>query len=198
MTSNLTYEIPTWNQIYDILQNQAAKIQKIGYKPDVIIAISRGGLVPARVLSDLLEVETLTTLKIEFYLEINETRTQPLITQGLGMPIEGCKILLVDDVADSGSSLKLALEYLKSKNPKEIKTATLYYKPKSIQKPDFYEIETSSWIVYPWEIKETLKELTQKYPGKQALNREIGKLIKAGLPKQLAEKLLSDLQKMKP
>ncbi|NLB77106.1 MAG: hypothetical protein GX799_11705, partial [Crenarchaeota archaeon] len=59
MASTIQYEIPTWNQIYDMLLSQAKKIQKTDYTPDIIVAIIRGGLIPARILTDLLEVPQL-------------------------------------------------------------------------------------------------------------------------------------------
>ena len=103
-------------------------------------------------------------------------------------------MLLVDDIADSGRSLKLAKTHLQEQGANEIKTATLYKKPQSITTPDFYEKQTTNWVVFPWDTKETLRKIIQKQQGKRALNQEVAKLVKAGLPKQLAEKLLKDMQ----
>lgn len=194
MPTKINYEVPTWNQIYDMLLSQAHTIQSQKFKPDIIIGIARGGLVPACILTDLLEVPELTSIQVEFYTDINQTRLEPILKQKLTTQLTGKKTLLVDDITDSGQSLRLAKIHLKQQNALEIKTATLYQKPQSTMTPNFYEKQTNSWVVFPWDTKETLKKLVQRQKGKRSLNQEVAKLVKAGLPKQLAEKLLRDLQ----
>ena len=194
MSANTQYEVPTWNQIYDMLLDQAQKIQGDGYKPDVIIGIARGGLVTARILSDLLETPELAIIQIEYYVSIAQPRQEPILKQGLSTPLTGKKTLLVDDISDTGKSLQLAKNHLQQQGAKEIKTATLYAKPQTITKPDYYEKQTSHWIVFPWDAKETVRKIIQKHEGKRATSKEIAKLVRAGLPKQLAEKFLKDMQ----
>jgi hypoxanthine phosphoribosyltransferase len=192
--ANIQYEVPTWNQTYDMLLNQAQKIREDNYKPAIIIGIARGGLIPARVLLDILEIPEFATIQIEFYVDIAQTRREPTLKQGLTTKITDKKALLVDDIADSGKSLKLAKTHLQQLGAKEIKTATLYAKPQSVTTPDYYEKQTSRWVVFPWDAKETLRRIIQKQEGKRTVNHEVAKLVKAGLPKQLAEKLLKDMQ----
>lgn len=194
MAANIDYEVPTWNQIYDMLLSQAQKIQRQPYNPDIIISIARGGLIPARILTDLLETPQLATIQIEFYTDINQTRQEPTLKQTLTTTIKGKKTLIVDDIADTGESLKLAKTHLQQQGANEIKTANLYTKPQSITTPDFYEKQTSQWVVFPWDTKETLRKIIRKQQSKRATNQEVTKLVKAGLPKQLAEKLLKDMQ----
>ena len=194
MAANTQYEVATWNQIYDMLLDIANKIQGDGYKPDVIIGIARGGLVTARILSDLLETPELAIIQIEYYVSIAQPRQEPILKQGLSTPLTGKKTLLVDDISDTGKSLQLAKNHLQQQGAKEIKTATLYAKPQTITKPDYYEKQTSHWIVFPWDAKETVRKIIQKHEGKRATSKEIAKLVRAGLPKQLAEKFLKDMQ----
>ena len=193
MAANTQYEVATWNQIYDMLLDLANKIQGDGYKPDVIIGIARGGLVPARILSDFLETPELAIIQIEYYVSIAQTRQEPILKRSLHTQITDKKALLVDDVSDTGKSLQLAKNHLQQQGAKEIKTATLYAKPQTITKPDYCEKQTSHWIVFPWDAKETVRKIIQKHEGKRATNKEIAKLVKAGLPKQLAEKFLKDM-----
>jgi uncharacterized protein len=188
------FEVATWNQIYDMLLNQAEKIYSEGYKPDLIVGISRGGIVPARILSDLIETPNIEIIQIEFYSGIAKTTSEPILKHPLRGLVSGKKTLLVDDVSDSGKSLKLAKNHLQQQGAAEIKTATLYTKPQSITKPDFAEKQTSRWIVFPWDVKETVREISQSQKGKRAGAREIAELVRAGLPKQLAEKFLQDMQ----
>jgi len=187
------YEVPTWKQIYDMLLNQAQKIRGDGYKPDIIVGIARGGLVPSRVLADLLETRDFAIITIEYYVGINRTKQEPILKQCLHTQLTDKKVLLVDDVSDGGRSLQLAKNHLEQQCAKEIKIATLYCKPGTITKPDYFEKETSRWIVFPWEARETMTKIMQRTEGKRAVSKEIANLVRAGLPKQLAEKLLKDV-----
>lgn len=192
--TNIQFEVPTWNQIYAMLLCQAQKIQSNGYKPDIIVGISRGGIVPARILSDLLEITEFTTIQIEYYNGINQTKDEPSLKQCLNTQLKCKTPLLVDDVSDTGSSLQLARNHLKQNGAKEIKIATLYVKPTSIMKPDYCEKQTSNWIVFPWDVKETLRKIIENHRDKRVIGREIAKLVKAGLTKQLAKEFLKDME----
>jgi hypoxanthine phosphoribosyltransferase len=189
----IAYEVPTWNQIYEMLICQAQKIKTQNYKPDLIIAVARGGVIPSRILSDLLETPNLSFMQIEFYTNINQTLQEPTLKQTLNTDLTGKKILLIDDISDTGKSLTLAMTHLKKQGAIEIKTATLYQKPQSILPPDFCEKQTIDWVVFPWDVRETLRKLIHRQLGKRILNQEIAKLVKAGLPKQLAEKLIKEM-----
>jgi hypothetical protein len=193
MNPNITYEVPTCNQIYEMLLNQAQTIHKQNYTPDVIVGIARGGLVPVRILADLLSIRQLVIIQIEFYTDIAKTKQAPTLTHPINENVTGKKVLIVDDIADSGHSLKLAKTHLQEQGVGEIKTATLYMKTQSLIMPDFYCKKTSRWVVFPWDTKETLRKIIQN-KSKEAANLEIAKLVKAGLPKQLVDKLLEDMQ----
>ncbi len=192
MAANTQYEVPTWNQIYDMLLAQAQKIQNDGYKPDIIVGIARGGLVPSRILADLLETRDFAIITIEYYVGIGQTSKEPILKQCLHTQMPDKKVLLIDDVSDGGRSLQLAKKHLQEQGAAEIRIATVYCKPGTITTPDYFEKETSHWIVFPWEAKETMAKIMQKTEGKRALNKEIANLVRAGLPRQLAEKLLKD------
>jgi uncharacterized protein len=190
----LGFEVPTWSQIYDYLLALTQKIELSGYRPDVVVGVCRGGLIPARILVDLLEVRQLATIQVEFYIGLGETKEQPSLKQALALPVAGKRVLLVDDIADSGKTLQFAIKYIREQGATEVKTVAVYYKPCSLVKPDFYEKETDCWVVFPWEAKETLRKVVCKQAGKRQQSHEIGKLVKAGLPMHLTERLLKDLE----
>src|SRR4030042_4187530 len=175
-----------------MLLSQAEKILHSGFKPDIVVGITKGGWVPARVLSDTLESPELASVRVEFYLGVAETRNEPVLTQRVSAVVEGKKALLVDDVADTGKSLQLAKEHVQRQGATEVRIATLYYKPSSVTKPDYYEKETRRWGVFPWEKKETIRKIVEKYRDKRVISVETAKLVKAGLPKPLAERLLTE------
>ncbi len=151
---------PKWDEIDDLCKKLSKKILE-NYKPDIIIGIIRGGLVPTRLISDLMHNKNLATVRVESYCGIGK-RKKPKITQPLTVEVKNKKILLIDYISDSGYSLKECIEYLKKFKPDEIRTATLHYKPGSIFIPDYYIEETDKWIIYPWERNETKKELEEK------------------------------------
>ena len=71
------------------------------------------------------------------------------------------KMLLVDEVADTGDTLKHAVEHVKELGVEEVRSAVLHYKPTSIVKPDYYMVETTSWTVYPWENRASIIDLVK-------------------------------------
>jgi uncharacterized protein len=190
MAANVEYEVPTWNQIYATLIKQAERIWN-NFKPDVIVSICRGGWIPARVLSDLLDNPNLANVRSESYTGIGRAADQPILTQEVSMDVKGKKVLLVDEIVDSGQSLKLIIDHINQQGASEVKTATLYYKPSSIIKPDYYEKETSKWIIFPWETKEALKEIYKIHKDNaENLKKQIQKIAAAGMSKSIINQFL--------
>ncbi|MHA1993608.1 MAG: phosphoribosyltransferase [Candidatus Hodarchaeales archaeon] len=159
----MTYTAPSWDHIQNLSFKLYMKIKDSSFKPDIMAGVSRGGLVPARILSDLYLSDkkkvTLAIMQIGFYSGVDKTNKEPIIYQDLPGHIYGKRILLVDDVADSGVSLEFALRYLQMKKPLEVCVGTLYYKPWSLLKPDYYVEETSAWIIFPHERFEFMNDI---------------------------------------
>ena len=192
--NSLKLIIPSWDQIYNLLLELAKMIQKSGFEPDIIVGVCRGGWIPARILSDLLANQKLANITVEFYEGICETKPNPVITQQVSVSINNRKVLVVDDVADTGKSLKLVNLHLKKKGASEIKIATIYYKPWSSIVPHYYQQETLSWIIFPWERKEATKKIVEKFTN-VGINIEYFKenLISFGLNKKLTERFIKEL-----
>ncbi|HDD70426.1 MAG TPA: phosphoribosyltransferase [Candidatus Bathyarchaeota archaeon] len=190
----MEFEAPSWDTIYEMLLYLADKINQDRFKPDVIVGVSRGGWPPARVLSDLLDNPNLANVRAEFYLGVAETKGEPVLTQPVSVSVADKRVLIVDEVADTGKSLRLVREHIVEQGACEVKIATVYYKPWSVVKPDYYAKETSRWVVFPWEIKETVKKLVKKCKEKGfSVQKEIGKLVKAGLSEKLVERFLKEV-----
>lgn len=173
-----------WSKFYRDVVELALMIKKESYVPDLIVAIARGGWVVARIISDMLEVNNVTDIHISFYEDIAKTKREPIILEEPGKQIEDKRILLVDDVSDTGESLIKCIDYIKSKKPKEVKTATVYVKPWTKFWPDFYVKEIDKWIIYPYEVKETIKKLWTRWI-KEGRDEEwiINKLRSIGISK---------------
>lgn len=191
---DLKFEIPTWEQIYELLLNLANQIRKACFQPDVIVGIARGGWPPARIMSDLLENPELANVKAEFYLGVAKTKSEPVITQPVSVSVHGKKILVVDDVADTGKSLRLVRSHLKDQGATDVKIATIYYKPWSVVTPDWYERKTSHWIIFPWERKETVRNVVERFKSEGKTVEEAKEtLIRYGLDRKLVERFVEEI-----
>ncbi len=149
---------PSWEDIEELSYRIAKQIIEKNIKIDSIVAILRGGWIPARIIADLLGIEEIGVLGIKFYKSIETRREQPIITHPLILDIYDRNVLVVDDVADTGKSLSIAIELIRLYGPRNLYTATIYVKPKSIFTPDFYAETTSAWIIFPWEKAELARE----------------------------------------
>jgi len=179
MATQREYVSPTWDEIYEMLLSLATRIKESGFHPDLIVGVSRGGWVPGRIFSDLLSNAHTANVKIEFYVGIGETTRRPVVTQPISEDIARKNILVVDDVADTGESLLVALEHVRARGAGQIRTVTIYYKPHSRFKPDFFAETTPEWIIFPWERLETTlllaKEAKSLEQAKESIRQTLSK-----------------------
>jgi hypoxanthine phosphoribosyltransferase len=173
-----------------MLLDLALRIRQSGFRPDLLVGVSRGGWAPGRILSDLLENTHTANIKVEFYVGIGKTTRKPVVTQPISEDISKKHVLIVDDVADTGESLKVALDHIHDKGAGEVKTATVYYKPHSKFKPDFYADTTSNWIIFPWERLEATKLLIQEAKAEGRSIDSVREILKKyGIEGKVAEAL---------
>ena len=189
-TSNPKYEAPGWDEIHLMLLDLALQIRRDHYRPEVIVGISRGGWPPARVMSDLLQNPNLANMKVEFYKDIGVRNKKPRITQPVTMEVVRKRVLVVDDVSDTGQSLRVVANHLRRKPVKELRVCTIYMKPQSIYRPDYYSRTTRKWIIFPWERLEAVHLISKRF--KDDRNRVSSTVralkdsgISAGLVRQL-------------
>lgn len=154
----LPCELISWDRFYQLSQRLAHSIRASGFRPDIVVAIGRGGYMPARILSDYLNVFDLASIKIEHY---RGTRRESVvrIRYPLQADISNRVVLLVDDVSDSGDTFDVAIRHLREHGePAALKTAVLHHKRASRYVPDYYAEEVGEWrwIIYPWAVIEDL------------------------------------------
>lgn len=161
----------SFNEVLRLARILSRKI-KDSYMPDLIIAIGRGGYVPGRLISDFLLFSDLTSIKIEHYRRAADMRAEARIRFPLSVDIKGKKVLIVDDVTDTGDTLTLAVDYIWSLKPADVKTAILQHKTCSTFVPDFYaqKVIKWRWIIYPWARYEDLAGFTEKILGDELLD----------------------------
>jgi len=187
---NLHFLHLSWDQIQTLTEALAKKIEASGFKPDIIVAVSRGGFDPARILCDQLSIRRLASVQLEAY-DGMVKRPEPIVVLPVNADLGGKKTLLVDDVSDSGASLLKAKEHLIEKSAAEVRVATLHIKPWSKYVPDYYAESVDAWVVYPWELKECLQELADKIRSNGVKGKAVAaKLIEAGFKKPDVEHYL--------
>jgi len=194
MDDKMKFIAPTWDEIHKLVIQLAKKIKQSNYEPEVIVGIARGGWIVARLLSDLLEVPEIASIRIVFYKDVAEISRSPVITQPVSTSVRGKKVLVSDDVSDTGSSLNAAVKHLIEENAAEIRVATIHVKPWTTFIPDYYVVKTDAWIIYPWEPYETIKSLTTRWI-KYGLNYDDikEKFLKIGIKKDLLDELLPQI-----
>ncbi len=153
----------SWKESYRLAKALARKIKRSGFKPDLVIGVARGGLVPARVVCDFLLQKDLAAVKIEHW-GIAATIGKATIKFPLPVDISGKNVLVVDDVVDTGDTYSVLMDYLKEKNPSKVRTAVLHYKTCSTCIPDYWAEKQDKWewIIYPWAVYEDLTGFIKK------------------------------------
>jgi len=143
---------------------------------DEIVAIGRGGLSVGLILSDYLRIP-ICSITIQSYTDIKKQGVMK-VTEKLGRTIQGKHILLVDDNADSGKTFIRALHYLANFHPMSITTASIFYKPWSTFRPDYFAKQTKRWILFPHEVTEWIFTFTQKMEKEGKSQEEILAFLK--------------------
>jgi hypoxanthine phosphoribosyltransferase len=155
----LQREVLTWDGFGAATRAISREIVADGFAPDVVVAIARGGLLPAGAIAYGLGVKNCGAINVEFYTGIGTVLDAPaVIPPELDMNyLDGRRVLLVDDVADSGRTLDLAVRLLRDKGA-DVRSVTIYTKPTTIIEPDYSFKATDLWIDFPWSAQGTVVE----------------------------------------
>ncbi len=140
-------------QIKAYSKTLSEKIMERYGKPDQIVYIERGGMVAARLLSDMLMVKNVAGINASYYLGVNRRASKVEVGQVPKLKKSKGYLLLVDDVADTGKTLQKVAEMIRKRTRARVATCTIFYKPRSIIKPDFYakEVRNDKWIIFEYE-----------------------------------------------
>ena len=157
-------ELISWSEVQRLCLRLANLIRESDYNPDIVVAIGRGGFVPARLLCDYLDLMALTSIKIEHYLSGSTKQEQAVIRYPLSTPIKNLRVLLVDDVNDSGDTLDVAIQHLESFQPHEVRTAVMHHKTSTHFTVDYQakKITKWRWLIYPWARVEDISDFLQR------------------------------------
>jgi hypoxanthine phosphoribosyltransferase len=149
----------TWDELGEGTRELAEAVWKDGYRPDIILAIARGGLLVAGALSYALGVKNTFTMNVEFYTGVDERLEMPMILPPVPdlVDFSETQVLIADDVADTGATLELVEEFLQGKVA-ESRCAVLYEKPRSAVKCEYVWRRTDRWIDFPWSVRPAVSE----------------------------------------
>lgn len=147
-------EAMTWQIFGTASRALAASVAESGFRPDIVLGISRGGLIPSGALAYALDCKNLFTISVEFYTGIDERLDVPVMLPPFldATDLDDAKVLVVDDVADTGKTLELVHDFCRG-HVAEARTAVLYRKSQSIVDPDYAWATTDHWITFPWSVE---------------------------------------------
>jgi hypoxanthine phosphoribosyltransferase len=149
----------SYEQFGIAVRELAQVISDSNYEPDIVLSIARGGLIIGGALGYALGIKNTFTMSVEFYTGINERLAMPVVLPPVPNKVDltGLKVLVADDVADTGATLKLVREFC-GDYVSEVRSAVLYQKSHSVEKPDYSWKSTDKWIEFPWSVQPPVKK----------------------------------------
>jgi hypoxanthine phosphoribosyltransferase len=180
MAKQFQCELISWGEVYRLSALLARQVKDAGFRPDVIIAIARGGYVPARLICDFLDIYNLTSVRISHYTAGSSKEETARLSSPLCMEIKGLKVLVVDDITDTGDTVEVALQHIREFDPAEVKVAVLQHKKQSMLRPDFYakKLIKWRWIIYPWAVIEDIGGFLRAMPELPATVEAANRMLK--------------------
>jgi hypoxanthine phosphoribosyltransferase len=150
-------ELMSWDDLGAGARDLAQVIHDDGFAPDIVLAIARGGLLLAGALAYALGVKNTYTMNVEFYTGIDERLPVPMILPPVPdlIDLHAAKVLIADDVADTGATLVLVKEFLAGSTG-DVRCAVLYEKPRSEVKCEYVWKRTDRWITFPWSAHDSV------------------------------------------
>ena len=152
-TETTDREVLTWDDFGVASRDLARDVLASGFMPDIVVAIARGGLLLAGGIAYALGVKSCGAVNAEFYTGVGTRLPEPIMMPPLldAESIIGKKVLLVDDVSDSGRTLAMVVQLLEAGGA-DLRTVVLYTKPGTVYEPTYTWKRTDRWINFPWSV----------------------------------------------
>jgi hypoxanthine phosphoribosyltransferase len=150
-------EVMRWDELGDAARELAAQVLADGYRPGVILGIARGGLLPAGAVAYALGIKNAVTMSVEFYTGVDQRLEVPMVLPPVPdlVDLSDQRMLIVDDVADTGETLRVVQEFCDGRVA-EVRSAVLYEKPRSVVRCHYVWRRTDRWITFPWSADDPL------------------------------------------
>ncbi|RMF04557.1 MAG: phosphoribosyltransferase [Chloroflexi bacterium] len=145
----------TWHDVDKIINTLTPRL--MGYNYDIVLAITRGGIVPAAIFAERLNILQVLVASVDFYEDEEHDLDWPVFMQfPADSALRGKQVLIVDDIWDRGKQVVNVTERVNQAGGRPF-SVVLHYKPHRSRfpdkSPDFFGVETSDWIIYPWEVE---------------------------------------------
>ncbi len=152
-------EVLGWQEFGDAARDLAHQVVESGYEPDLILSITRGGLLPAGAIAYALDLKNVHIINVEYYTGTDRRLPQPVLLPPLPntSSLSDQRVLIVDDVADTGETLRRVRDFC-DEHAAESRVAVLYEKSRSIIACDYVGRRTDAWIMFPWSSEPPLVE----------------------------------------
>ncbi|WP_024804884.1 phosphoribosyltransferase [Nocardia sp. BMG51109] len=143
----------SWELFGSASRELAEQVAGDGFDPDLILSIARGGLFVAGALGYALDVKNLHVMNVEFYTGVDQRLDLPVMLPPVPQAVDlaGARVLVADDVADTGATLKLVRDFCADKVA-EVRCAVVYQKPRSEVDCEYVWKRTDRWINFPWSV----------------------------------------------
>jgi hypoxanthine phosphoribosyltransferase len=191
----MSYEYISWNRFYRLCGTLYARIESAGFQPETIVAVERGGYPVARVLADYFDVMDLIGLKVEHYRGPDKL-PQAVIPHPLQAGLGGKRVLVVDDVSDSGDTFNAVLPHIARRGePAVLRTAVLHHKQTSSFRPDYHGqwVRKWRWITYPWAVVEDLTVLASRLAARPRTVPELRRALEQDTGFRLPDAVLAQV-----
>lgn len=141
----------SWDEFGKAARDLAQQVLDSGFRPDLILSITRGGMLPAGAMSYAMGIKNLHIINVEFYTGVNARLPLPVLLPPVpaAVDLSGQQVLIVDDIADTGETLRMVRDFC-AEHVAETRTAVLYEKPQSVVKCDYVWRRTAEWVAFPW------------------------------------------------
>ncbi|MEI7056796.1 phosphoribosyltransferase [Nocardioides sp. CCNWLW239] len=151
MSEQQEREILTYDLFGTAVRDIAQQVVDSGYEPDIVLSIARGGLALGMGLGYALDVKNLSAVNVEFYTGVNERLEVPMMLPPTPAAVDltGMKVLIADDVADTGKTLEIVHDFCEG-HVAEARTAVIFEKPWTVINADYVYKKTDRWIDFPW------------------------------------------------
>ena len=140
----------SWEMFGELCRALALKVAR-DFDPEVVVGIARAGAIPGAVVASILRVDYFS-MKVSRKEGAEQVRERPAVLSAAPPQAEGRRVLVVDEIATSGDTLRLALAAIRDVHPGEVRTATSFVRPRGY-KPDYFSLETDQTIIFPWDRK---------------------------------------------
>ena len=189
----------TWADVDRWADRLEERVRAAHAVPETLVGLTRGGWVPTRLLADRLGVHRVVSLRAQHWGVTATPTGAAALTEGLSGPVKDQRVLVVDDITDTGDSLRLAVDHVRSAGPTTVESAAFLHIARSTFVPTYYAEEIPRdewvWVVFPWNYWEDLRALAAKAaeiaPGLEGIRQALHE--KSGLNVPLA-----DLRRVRP